>query len=192
MKAQRSLQPGDIFATKGTGIAGWAVRNLITPRTDRFHFGIIWNKWVGKDYLVLESLSKKGLSVGLLSWYKQEDLEFYRVGCPKELRVQAPGELINWGRSLYDYLLILKVALGFPVAVAKILIKERRLRKPKAEDFPYGVNSSLICTEAVDIAYDSVGVNLIPIGVLPFPNAFKQAEMDKKMEILTEKEVNNA
>ena len=178
------LEPGDIFATRGKGITGWAVRNLLSPPTDRFHFGIIW-KQKGNDYIVLESVSK-GVAVGLLSWYDPADLELYRVDCFKYLRTAAPDHLVMWGRSKYDYLLILKIALGGLLAFLKILIKEKKLRRPQAEDFRYGQNSELICTEAVDIAYDAVGVNLIPEGVIPIPNAFRQAEIDGKMKKVTE------
>jgi len=178
------LEPGDIFATRGKGITGWAVRKLASPSTDRFHFGIIW-KQMGQDYVILESISK-GLTVGLLSWYDPKDIEIYRVDCLKYLRVQAPDYLVMWGRSRYDYLLILKIAFGGLLAFFKILIKEKKPRRLRAEDFPYGENSEPICTEAVDIAYDAVGVNLIPEGVLPMPNAFRQAEIDGKMKKVTE------
>ncbi len=173
------LQRGDIFASRGKGITGWAVRNLISPSTDRFHFGIIWRQ-MGEDYIVLESVSK-GIAVGLLSWYDPADLELYRVDCPKYLRVQAPDCLVQYGRSRYDYMLILKIAFGGLLAFFKVLIKEKRARRMQAEDFPYGQNSELICTEAVDIAYDAVGVNIIPEGVVPIPNAFRQAEVDGKI-----------
>lgn len=178
------LEPGDIFATKGKGIAGWAVRKLLAPTTDRFHFGIIW-KQMGQDYIILESISK-GIAVGLLSWYDPKDVEIYRVDCLKQLRTQAPGYLVLYGRSRYDYLLILKISFGGVLAFLKAFFLYSKLERLRAEDFPYGQNSELICTEAVDIAYDAVGVNLIPEGVLPLPNAFKAAEIDGKMKRVTE------
>ncbi len=178
------LEPGDIFATKGKGITGWAVRNLLSPPTDRFHFGIIWRQ-MGDDYIILESVSK-GIAVGLLSWYDPKDVEIYRVDCPKHLRTQAPDYLVLYGRSRYDHLLILKIALGGLLTYLKAFFLEGKLERLRAEDFLYGQNSELICTEAVDIAYDSVGVNLIPEGVLPLPNAFRQAEIDGKMKKVTE------
>lgn len=177
------LEPGDPFATKGAGVLGCAVENLIEPSTNRFHYGILWKQLPDGDFLILESISK-GLSIGRLSWYRGSDIEFYRVNCPADLRHQAPNGLIDWGRSRYDYLLILKIILGGIIGLLKILVKERKFRRLKASDFSYGVNSALICTEAVDVAYDSVGVNLIPIGVIPIPNAFKQAQIDNKMALV--------
>ncbi|GAI60346.1 unnamed protein product [marine sediment metagenome] len=38
----------------------------------------------------------------------------------------------------------------------------------------------------MDIAYDAVGVNIIPIHVCPTPSAFKQAEFDGKIEEIKE------
>lgn len=177
------LQPGDIFATKGNGPAGWAVRNLLSPNTNRFHFGILWRKGANGDFIIFESLSK-GLTVGLLNFYDTTKLKFYRVNCPVGLRYNAPEGLLAWGRAKYDYWLVLKLALGAVLAFARVLIKERRVRRLRAEDLPYGVNSSLICTEAVDVAYDSVGVNVIPEGVVPIPNAFRQAEIEGRMSEL--------
>ena len=173
------LEPGDIFATKGKGITGWASRNLLSPQTDRFHFGILW-KYFGDDFLILESISK-GLAVGKLSWYQGADVEFYRVNCPEELRFAAPDSLIDWGRAKYDYWLIGKILFGAVAALARILWKEHRLRRVRAEELPYGVNSALICTEAVDVAYDSVGVNIIPAGVIPIPSAFRAAELEGRL-----------
>jgi len=43
------------------------------------------------------------------------------------------------------------------LAFFKILVAERKVRRLRAEDFPYGVDSALRCTEAIDIMYDSIG-----------------------------------
>lgn len=51
------LEPGDIFSTKGEGVIAWLSRNLMAPPTDRFHYGLVWEK-VDDDYLILESISK--------------------------------------------------------------------------------------------------------------------------------------
>ena len=174
------LKPGDIFATKGTGIAGWFSRNLMLPKTDRFHYGIIW-KYLDNDFLILESLGTKGLSIGKLSWRQDEDLKYYRVKCPEDLRFAAPDGLIDWGRSKYDYWLIVKVTFGAIVAWIKILFTEWKVRRLRAEDLPFAHNDSLICSEAVDVAYATVGVNIIPLGVIPLPSAFKQAEIDDRI-----------
>ncbi len=171
------LQQGDIFANKGKGILGWAVRNLISPSTDRFHYGILWRKLPDGDFIILESIMK-GVAIGKLSWYKDVDTEFYRVDCPESLRMQAPLRLIDWGRSLYDYLLIPKIVIGGILMFLAILLVERKIRRLKPKNFPYAKNNSLICTEAVDVAYSTVGVNIVPMGTLPLPNSFKQAEID--------------
>jgi len=174
------LEPGDIFATRGRGITGWVSRKLMSPQTSRFHFGILWKHLGEDDFLILESISK-GLAIGKLSWYEDQDVEFYRVECDEDLRHAAPDGLIDWGRSRYDCWLIVKILFGAVVAFARILWKEHKVRKPRAEDLPYGVNLALICTEAVDVAYDSVGVAIIPPGVIPIPSAFKAAQLEGRL-----------
>ena len=171
------LQPGDIFATEGRGISGWAVRKLIDPPTDRFHFGILYRK-EDSDWVILESVTK-GIAIGLLSWYDASKLKFYRVDCPIEVRRKAPLELITYGRAWYDYFLIIKFLLGYAVARARLLAN-LDFRKVIPEDFPYVRYSMLICTEAVAIGYSGVG--LIPRGVVPMPNSFRQAEVAGRMK----------
>ncbi len=170
------LLPGDIGATKGENVLGWLHRKLFAPETDRFHYFILW-RWLGDDWIILESLGSKGLAVGLLSFYQGEDVKFYRVDCPDELRHAASLVLIKYGRSRYDYLLILKIIAGALVAIARMIFVEKRLRKLKSEDLPYARSNALICTEAVDVAYLSVGVSLVG-EVVPLPSAFRQAELD--------------
>lgn len=174
-----NLEPGDIGAVKGTGALGWISRNLATPTTDRLHHFIVWGK-MDSDYLILESIGSKGLTMGKLSWYKDEDVIFYRVNCDQVLRETAPCGLIDYGRSRYDYLLVLKVLVWALQAWVKMLIRGK-LRKLSAEDFPYKPDRSLVCTEAVETAYLSVGVQVIDPGVLPLPSAFKESEMQGKI-----------
>ncbi len=103
-----NLQIGDIFATKGGGITGWASRNLFTPYTDRFHHGILWKHLGGGDFIILESISK-GIAVGRLSWYRGKNIEFYRVNVDEDLRFAAPDKggdpkRFNRIQKAYDYL----------------------------------------------------------------------------------------
>lgn len=201
------LESGDIFAVKGEGFLGKLSSKLMEPKTDRFHFGLIWLKtdWFrglaelekifspgeiekikslavdyDNDYVILESISK-GPAVGRLSFYEGKDIKFYRVDCPKELRFSAPIELTKWGRSKYDYLLILRIGVQGLWLIFKHLITAGKLQRIRAEELTWSRNSSFICTEAVDISYDSVGVNIIPPNVCPTPSAFKQAELEGRM-----------
>jgi len=173
------LQPGDIGAVQGRGFFGWLSRNLANPKTDRFHHFIVWGK-MDSDYLILESIASKGLTMGKLSWYKDDDVIFYRVSCDQDLREMAPCGLIDYGRSRYDYLLIIKVLSWALRAWVKMLFRGK-LRKLSAEDFPYKPNRALVCTEAVETAYLSVGVQVIDPGVLPLPSAFKESEIQGKI-----------
>lgn len=174
------LEPGDGFAIKGEGIAGWMSRELMAPKADRFHYGLLWRKLKAGDWLILEFIMK-GLAIGKLSWYEGKDVKFYRVNCPAELRYSAPDSLIDWGRAWYDYFLIPKLFLGALLAWARILFTESRIRKLRAEDFPYAKNSALICTEAFEVAYLGVGVAIVDPEVIPIPSAFRQAEIDGRI-----------
>jgi hypothetical protein len=148
---------------------------MITPEIDRDHFFILWQK-LDNDWLILESIGSKGLSVGKLSWYKNDNVEFYRVACDKDLRELAPNNLIDYARSKYDYLLIAKLIFGSISALLKIIWKEHKIRRFTARDFPYDVNRRLICTEAIETAYLSVGVAIVDPRILPIPQTFKEAE----------------
>lgn len=170
------LQSGDIGATRGRGPLGFLHRKLFAPATDRFHYLLIWKPYRGGDWIILESISK-GLSVGLLSWYKG-DIKYYRIDCPVEIRKRAPLELVKWGRSKYDYFLVGKIIAGYFLVLLRVLITEGRLRRIKAEELPYAKNSSLICSEAVQIGYLAAGFPIINPEIVPLPSAFREAELN--------------
>lgn len=179
------LQLGDIFATRNDNILGRLSRRLFSPYTDRFHFGIVWQK-AGGDWIILESIGK-GIAVGRLSFYKNQDVKFYRVDCPYGLRRKTGVALTRYGRRKYDYWLIVKVVLGSIVAFSRILLRELRVRRLRAEDLPsiFDWNNELVCTEAVWLAYNVCGVNIIPDGVLPLPSSFRQAELEGRIDRIT-------
>lgn len=176
------LESGDIFAVKGRGITGWFARTLTAPETDRFHFGLVWEK-VDDDYLILESISK-GIAVGRLSFYEGKDVKFYRADCPAELSAQAPIELTRWGRSRYDWLLIPKLIIQGFWLILKHLVTEGRFRRIRAEELSpiYTWDSRLLCTEAAWCGYNAVGVNIIPYGVPPMPSSFREAELQGRIK----------
>jgi len=173
------LEAGDIGEVKGVGTLPKLNAKLTEPHTDRFHFFLIWRK-VGDDWIILESIGK-GIAVGRLSFYAGQDVKFYRVNCPAYYRHRAPLELTKWGRSKYDYPLILSIIIQGLWTIFKNFIKCEGIHPIKAEDISWKHNSALVCTEAVDIAYLSVGVSLTG-GTVPLPSAFKQAELDGVME----------
>jgi len=172
--------PGDIGAVPGKGLVRFFAENLLTPKTDRFHFFIVGDylPW-DDDYVILESIGK-GIAVGRLSFYEPEELEIYRVNLPSVsedeemlIRRMATAYLTLVGRARYDYILIAQLILS----VIPMLIKGN-LPPWKAEEFPYGRDKKYICTEAAAEAWLGVGYPVIPKGVAPTPSAFKQAEMD--------------
>jgi hypothetical protein len=183
-KETYQLEIGDVggsrIDTLQNRIVRWIENHMITPEQDRDHFFILWQK-IKDDWLILESIGSKGLTVGKLSWYDNQNVIFYRVDCDKDLRTLAPNNLINYARSQYDYFLIAKLITGAVRAFFKVLINEHKIRRFTARDFPYDTDRRLICTEAVEIAYLSVGVAIVDPEVLPIPQTFKEAELEGRI-----------
>lgn len=174
--------PGDIGASKGKGIAAWLSKNLFWPQTDRFHYFLIgqYVPW-DNDYLILESITSKGVTVGRLSWYPLEELEVYRIKDPdwQELGRRVIIEATKFGRFYYDYSLPFKLFAG-----AIRLIVTGHLPPWGAEALPYGKNSYFLCTELVNEAWGGVGRPIVPKGVAPLPSAFQRAvELDQLVKI---------
>ncbi len=177
MKRPLVLESGTIGACIAS--PGIAIGNaLMSPKTDRGHYFLVWEYLPDEqDYLILESINK-GIAITRMSKYKGQGVKFFEVDCPADLRHSTPIALTKWGESNYDWLLILKLALGGVQVVLKNLIKEHKIRKIRAEELPYGTDSALICTEAIQTAYLAVGVPIIDPEIVPTPSAFQQAMYD--------------
>ena len=179
------IPAGACVATKKKGIPGWFLENFFSPRTDRVHHVLIrgYVPEIG-DYEFIESihigLFGKGIRHGyLFQEYEGMDVEIYTVNAiDPEAAKRAPLELIRFGKSPYDFFLIISVMAQIPWIILRNLIKERRLRRLWAEDFRYKADTSFLCTEVYWHAYHLVGVDIVPSGVLPFPSAYKEA-LDK-------------
>jgi len=184
LKSGIIVKTGDLFAVKASGLLGNLSSILMYPPTDRFHYGIIQRKVKDidgiEDYEILESI-EKGIAVGRLSFYAGQDVKFYRVNCPAYLREKAPIGLTKYGRSKYDYLLILKITVQGVWTIFRNWLAGEGIHPICADDLTWSHDNALVCTEAVDIAYLSVGVSLTG-GVCPTPSAFKQAELDGLIE----------
>ena len=171
------LEPGTIGACKAT--PGIAIGNaLMSPKTDRGHYFLVWF-YVPEDddYIILESIDK-GIAVSRMAKYRGQGVQFFEVDCPADLRHQAPIQLTKYGECHYDWWLLSQCTFGGLQVFFKNLIKERKVGRIRAEELPYGINKSFICTEAIEIAYLTVGVAIIDPNIVPTPSAFKQAELD--------------
>lgn len=173
------LEAGDLFAVRGGWPTGWLSKIFFEPETDRFHYGLIWQKTRdGRDWIIIESIGK-GVAVGRLSMYLREDLKFYRpTRIDQSIRAQAPVALTSLGRQKYDYLLVIKIGYGTLKTWIMKSIMARRFVRVRAEDLPYAMNDTLICTEAADAGYMLAGAPLIPMSIPPLPCAFRQEELD--------------
>jgi hypothetical protein len=169
--------PGDIVGVKSNGFFHKLLNYFVYPKTDRHHFFIIGERipWSEPDdYVIYESIGK-GIAVGRLSFYKDQDIEVYRVTAPnwKLLGRKAVFALTWYGRASYDFVIYAKLIAGVP-----LMLLRHGLPPWKPAMFPYGRNSLFLCTEAAEIGYYDIGHYIIPKGTVPLPNAFKQAEYD--------------
>jgi len=179
------IPPGACVATKKKGINGWLLENFFRPRTDRVHHVLV-RDYVPEidDYEFIESihigLFGKGIRHGyLFAEYEGVDVEIYTVSSVDPATAKrAPLELMRFGKSPYDFFLIISVLVQVPWVFIRNLIKERRFRKFRAQDFRYKPDTSFLCTEVYWHAYHLVGVDIVSTGVLPFPSAYKEA-LDK-------------
>ncbi len=180
------FEAGDFFGTRGTGALGFACRNLITPPTDRVHFGFLWFPLKDGDWVTLESTAPKGMFPGKLSWYNKTDIQFYRAICTPEMRHQAPDAALDMARSLYDFLLIAGFTIEGLSIITKRLIATRRFKPVGYKEFHYSANLIPICTEVVVTGYDMIGYHLVDPGVAPTPNALRAAQIEGRFyEIVT-------
>lgn len=207
------LESGDIFAVKGSGPVSWLLRNCVEPPSDRFHFGLIWMPTEAfGDRVILESQGQGGwvetimnlflhlvlrkskvgtaVSVGRLSFYHGEDVEFYRpVGMLKKWRRQAPAALSSYGRDSYGYEYISKLVLKGLCKWLAVAIKERRFRRLRVEEIPVEEQGrALICTVAPDIAYQLISSDLVPPDVANTPNVYAKLIQDGVLAKVGEQE----
>jgi hypothetical protein len=207
------LESGDIFAVKGGWFSGWACRNLIAPKTDRFHFGLIWMTTNDGDRVILESLGEgspletvvdlllhplpkagpigQAVAIGRLSKYIGKDLRFFRPRfISRKDRRAAPVCLTCYGSRSYGYDYLAKLLIASLCKWTRILIRERRLRRLTVLEIPsIGDKRSLICTRAADKAYELIGQDILPNGVTATPNAYEEAFLEGVLEEITPDEI---
>jgi hypothetical protein len=183
------LQAGDIFATKGTGFFGWLARNLMSPETDRFHFGVVKQKIhyedpidgeTTDDWEIIESIGK-GVAIGRLSFYDGVDIKFYRINCSAEKRELMPVMLTALGRAKYDYLLFIKIALEGFWLIFKHLFTEGRFRRIRYDEIRWAQDAEFVCTELVDKGSDLIDESLVAEEITSTPSAIIQAEIEGRM-----------
>lgn len=174
------LEAGDIFRIPVSGVFGWASTNLTAPKCRYFHHGLLWMPSSDRtDWIVIETTTNTGLTIGLLSNYLQSEnaeVSILRANIPDDLRHQAPWELIPYAQSRYGYFQFARLLLGGTKAWGHILATEHCFRKLRSSDFPDMLDSdSPVCTRAVEIAFLAVGAPIIDPRYPALPSAFEQA-----------------
>ena len=183
------FQPGSFGATKGEGGAGWCSRELVEPKTDRFHFFMIF-KYVPEfnDYIIIESINvgpfAKGITFGWLSKYKGRDIEIYSI---TDEDIASYGEhacynLIEFGAAPYDFAIWYMLALSGLWAFIKNLIVERRVRRLRPEELYFCRNRKFICTEVPQEGWLGLSYWIVPDGVTAIPAGYRQAEIEGRIQ----------
>jgi len=70
------------------------------------------------------------------------------------------------------------------VIYAKMLVKERRLRRIRPAELPYRENHRFICTELANAVWAQVGRPVVPKGVMPLPAGYIEALQAGKLKIV--------
>jgi len=164
------LQVGDIGAVKGTGLVACLQKRLLLPETDRIHH-LLLGDYIREesDFVILESISK-GTAVGRLVYYKDQDIEFYRVNNDdsKKLGKKAAIQATKWGRAKYDYRVILWIIWN----TLKLVIKHKFGKIHITEFPPLPDDKRLLCTELVKEGYKEI-FPILPPKLPAFPSAYK-------------------
>ena len=182
-----TLQPGDFFAISGNDWFGRFQRFMLTrymdPPSDRNHFGLLWEEHEG-DWIVWESIPK-GVVCDYLSNYKDErTIQFFRPVCDEAISKEAPEKLVEYGRDLYDFLLIGKMIWDAFAGTLRMLWREHRLRRFRPDEFTYKPNHAMICTEVVLQGYHEAGYDIAPPAWMPFPNVLEWARLQGRVRRL--------
>ena len=169
------MQSGDIFG-QPDGVMGWFSRNLLSPKNECIHYGLILFYWEAiNDWLVLESIGHKGVHIAALGDRKVKI--YHVVGISDEDRQKAIRESFGLCGAWYDWKLIAKLILkGTP----KLIVKRRRL-SAKELSGGYKQDEQYICTEAALAGYAKAGIHIVPKGILPLPSSIKEAELQGKI-----------
>jgi len=185
------IWPGDIFATKGKGIWGWASRNLTKSpsgrHTDRYHFGIIGHpvfedgKFV--DFETRESLDKGPSCARFFAEYAEDDIEFYRApDITEKIGLSAVLYTSEIGRKDYGYIDFL-----YLIADAVRLMLHFKFPPYTSQDLRYSANDKYLCTEEAAYAMKRIKRPIEPPGqeeIWDIPTVYLQAIEDGRLVLL--------
>jgi hypothetical protein len=165
------LKPGDLFALPPTRFYQRWVCNHFLEGAKTFHWGLITHRFRDQsDYGTSESLGK-GVSVGWLSFYRDEPIRIYRVkGQPEglDLATQLCRKAHDHGRDLYDYPVFINVGLWF-------ILKRLGIKAKVQKD------ARFYCQEYVVHVWKELGVDLIPDSEYP---VCKNLEESPELELI--------
>ncbi len=161
------IRIGDFFATKGSGISGWANEHLTcTPRgshTDRYHFGVIAHPVLDDkgnfvDFETRESISKGVSPLRFFERYAGQDIELYRIkGITKLEGLRLATSISKIGMTGYGYADFFQAFLD----VGRLLITGN-FPPYTPEHFIFSRNNKYICTEIPAYGANEIGKSIEP------------------------------
>jgi hypothetical protein len=172
------LLPGDIFTIDMGGAIRKLLGAVMTPHTDMYHFGMIAVAH-DDDYIIYESilidpvtgtvywehLKKDSIVPGFLSRYRGREIKILRPRANENMPGMgraAVGEMYKLSSSGYD-----------AVGIVQEIFQGLKLSLPpwNYDKIPYLKNDKYTCIEAVAVAWERAGFNIIPPNVYPSPQA---------------------
>jgi hypothetical protein len=170
-----NFQSGDVFLVHEKGL-NWA--QLIT-RSRWCHAGIIDEVSDG-DFGILESITSKGVSCGLLSFYKGKELAIYRYkGITPEQQQDIRHQARKRGRLHYDIFLPLRIIKRIGLIKVIGVLWNLWFGDGKV-NVPHQSDNYVVCSELVQEAYSSSGIPLCPDTQLLLPKDV----INDKMELM--------
>ena len=127
------------------------------------------------DYGIFESIGSKGVSCGLLSFYRGKEISVYRYKMiTPEQQSKIKFSAIQFGRYRYDTFLPFRVIklLGMRRAF-KLLFK---MLLNQSVDIPHCLDSYIVCSELVQEAYRKVDIELCNDNYLLLPRDIENSD----------------
>ena len=180
MKTQPDLfWSGDIGVVIQHDFVANLQAKLLRPSTHKFHMFMLVNYSADeKDWMIIESTPRAGVSIGRLSWYEGQEIEIYRpTGVHWTAGQRAVFDATKDGRKNYNFLLYVKLAyLVFNYC-------GRHLKPAPYTIFPPENIGTVVCSMFVNDGWK----NLCPVfdqRYAPIPANFEQQLIDGKVTLI--------
>jgi hypothetical protein len=165
---------GSIIHFFGQNPLSFLASKVFTPKTNLFHAAIIGHYIKDEeDYEIIESLGR-GITLGRLSFYNNTK---YLVYWPSKVNTAIGDDLwilsSKFGRTKYDFLFYLEVAISVLKISIRNLIKFHKLKAISPQELKTGTNKDFICTRFTREFWNQYQKNILfPEEWSPIPSAY--------------------